>query len=74
MRNKKCEMRNELPDEMREKRCPPLTQNPELRTSLRVARLRCRLDLVIGRQCRASQVAGEERLNLAAQCVLNLIG
>ena len=32
-----------------------------------------RLDVVVGRQFRASQVGGEQRLNLAAQCVLNLI-
>ena len=30
-----------------------------------------RLDVVVGRQFRASQVGGEQRLNLAAQCVLN---
>ena len=32
-----------------------------------------RLDDAVGRQFRASQVGGEERLNLAAQCVLNFI-
>ena len=32
-----------------------------------------RMDEVVGRQFRASQVGGQERLNLAAQCVLNFI-
>ena len=33
----------------------------------------CRLDEAVGRQLRASQVVGEQRLNLAAKFVLNLI-
>jgi hypothetical protein len=62
----------------REPRTSDLEPSPVLRVApvslgVLVARLRCRLDVAVGRQFRASQVGGEQRLNLAAQCVLNLI-